>query len=143
MIAKEGWFVRRKYGGWGAYPKTWQGWVYVAVLVLPFVVMAALDVSGEAQLTWTGIIAVFLVAAFVDIMASIKSDEREVIHEAKAERNALWAIIAVLAAGVAYQTASGIVAGSQGLAVDPVILIALCVGVIVKAASNIYFDKRD
>jgi len=26
MIGNPEWFQRRKYGGWGIFPKTWQGW---------------------------------------------------------------------------------------------------------------------
>lgn len=33
MIAQKEWFGRRKYTGWGVTPKTWQGWVYIAVAV--------------------------------------------------------------------------------------------------------------
>lgn len=29
MFAKTEWFQKRKYGGWGLTPRTWQGWAYV------------------------------------------------------------------------------------------------------------------
>ncbi len=141
MIAKNGWFVRRKYGGWGFTPKTWQGWVYLGVLILPFIIMTILKASAQTQLVVTSVWTVVLVAAFVDIMASVKKDERERVHEAIAERNALWTIILVLAAGVAYQIASGIV--KRAIEIDPIIFIALAAGLIVKAISNIYLDKKD
>src|SRR3989344_3475445 len=115
MIGKPNWFVRRKYGGWGLFPATWQGWVYLVI---------------------------FLVADTIDIMIRIKKDERETLHEALAERNALWVIIFILAAGIAYQAAqSAILKGVPY--VDPVIIIAIVAGLIAKAATNIYLDKRN
>ncbi len=141
MIAKEGWFVRRKYTGWGFTPKSWQGWVYVVVLISPFIAMAVLQVSAETQMVLTGVWAIVMVAGFIDIMKSVKKDERELIHEAIAERNALWAILAVIIAGLAYQAASGI--AKQAIEIDPVLLVALAVGLIVKASTNIYLDRKD
>ena len=58
------------------------------------------------------------------------------------ERNALWAILVVLTAGIGYQIAAGIVV-NEITRVDPVILLALIVGTIVKAASNFYLDKKN
>jgi hypothetical protein len=141
MIAKKGWFRRRKYGGWGAMPASWQGWVYAGVLIVPFVLMGVLGASAETQMTVTALWVVVLIAAFVDIMQSIEKDERETIHEAFAERNALWAMLGVLAAGVAYQAAAGVV--EQSWDIDPFILVALAVGLVVKAATNIYYDRKD
>lgn len=142
MIAQPGWFGRRKYTGWGFTPKTWQGWAYSIVLVLPLPVMAALHVSSRTQLVVVCVWAVVLVAAMVDIKRSIVMDERETIHEAIAERNALWAILAVLAAGVAFEAARGI-ATNGVVAVDPVILVALAAGLLAKAATNIYLDRKN
>jgi hypothetical protein len=141
MIAKKGWFMRRKYTGWGATPATWQGWVYTGALVLPFVLLAAFGASAEMQMTVTTLWIAVLIAAFVDIMQSIEKDERETLHEALAERNALWAMLGILTAGVAYQAAMGAV--RQTWEIDPVILIALAAGLIVKAVTNAYYDKKD
>ena len=79
---------------------------------------------------------------FVDIMIHLKIDERDRIHEAISERNALWIILIVLTLGIAYQVANGVV--SQNIArIDPVILIALFAGLIAKVISNVYLDKKD
>ena len=78
---------------------------------------------------------------FVDIMIHLPKDERDRIHEAIAERNALWVIITVLAIGLAYQVANGIV--EHTTKIDPVILIAICAGLIAKIISNIYLDKKN
>ncbi len=139
MIAKSGWFARRKYAGWGFWPKTWQAWVYVLVLVLPWAGIQYL--KGEALMVGLAVWAVFLFAGLWDINASIHTDERERLHEAIAERNALWAIVLVLAVGIIYQAVTSAVRGELGL--DPVILAALVAGVLVKAASNLYLDRKD
>ncbi len=34
MIGRPGWFKPRRYTGIGLMPKTWQGWVYMAVFLL-------------------------------------------------------------------------------------------------------------
>jgi len=47
MIGKPEWFKRRKYGGWGIFPKTWQGWVYIAAIIIPFMVFNALPFWSE------------------------------------------------------------------------------------------------
>ena len=142
MIAKKGWFARRKYGGWGATPATWQGWVYTAVLVSPLPLMAAFGASSETQFVVCIVWAAILAVATVDIMKSIEKDERETLHEAFAERNAMWAMVAVLAAGVAYQTA-GSVAQGEAVQIDPVIIAALLAGLVAKAVTNIYLDRKD
>ena len=141
MIAQKGWFARRKYSGWGATPVTWQGWLYTAVLVAPLPLFALFGASAETQFVGSIIWAAFLVVAMVDIMRSIQKDERETLHEAFAERNAMWTMVAVLAIGVAYQAASGIV--RQAIEIDPVIIVALVAGLVVKAATNIYLDRKD
>lgn len=38
MIARADWFRRRKYGGWGVSPRTWQGWAYIVAILLPFII---------------------------------------------------------------------------------------------------------
>lgn len=141
MIAKQGWFVRRKYSGWGFTPKTWQGWLYTFILILPFILMSLLGASAETQALFSFGWIVVIIIALVDIAKSIKKDERDVLHEAIAERNALWVIILILVLGIAYQVAGSVASGVTN--VDPIILVALIGGVITKAITNLYFDKRD
>lgn len=142
MIAKPEWFTRRKYLGWGLMPVTWQGWVYIAVVVLPLVLILTMDVVGTAATAFLVVWAVVFSIDLLDVMTRLPKDERDRIHEAIAERNALWAILVVLVAGVGYQAAADAVAGST-ITVDPVILIALFAGVITKAISNVYLDKNN
>lgn len=90
-----------------------------------------------AMIVW----GVVLAADVVDIMIRMPRDEREKLHEAIAERNALWAMIAALAAGLAYRAAVSAVDGK--VYIDPVIAFAIVVGLIVKAASNIYLERKN
>lgn len=142
MLGKPEWFARRKYSGWGFSPKTWQGWVYILAIIAPILIVTSLPISGRAQTIFMIVWAVIFAIDFIDIILHLEKDERERIHEAIAERNALWAIITVLAFGLAYQAASGI-AAYGALKVDPVILIALGAGLIVKIVSNVYLDRKD
>ena len=142
MIAKHEWFTRRKYTGWGFTPRTWQGWVYILLMIAPFIIITELNIYGPWQNIFLVVWALIFCVDFVDIMIHLKRDEREKMHEAIAERNALWAILAVLGGGVAYQVASATVTKSIST-IDPVILIAIVVGLIVKIISNIYLDKKD
>ena len=78
---------------------------------------------------------------FFDIMVHLPKDERDTLHEAFADRNALWMMLIVLIAGFGYQTATSVV--SKSVHIDPVILIALIAGTIVKMLTNLYLDKKD
>jgi len=141
MIAKKGWFVRRKYSGWGFTPKSWQGWAYIAVLIAPMICVSAFQVDAHTKFIISCIWGAIMLFAFIDIMISVKKDERETLHEAFAERNALWAILTVLVGGILYDVAKGI--ANNTVIVDPVILIALGAGVITKAVSNFYLDRKN
>lgn len=142
MIGKPEWFARRKYGGWGLMPKTWQGWLYSLILVA--ITMGIIYIPFNDIKVKIGVIvmwAIILIAEIGSIMVKIK-DEREKIHEAIAERNALWAVILVIVVGVAYQVASSSVK-NEFSAIDPFLIIAIGAALIVKAISNIYLDKKN
>ncbi len=140
MIGKPEWFTRRKYGGWGIFPKKWQGWIYILVWVLVIELAQALILDIVTKYVVLCVLVFFLVLDVIDIMVRMKRDERERLHEAISERNALWAIIGVLIVGVGYQVSSSILSGRGE--VDYFIIGALLVGVIVKAITNIYLEKR-
>jgi hypothetical protein len=142
MIGKPEWFKRRKYGGWGIMPKTWQGWVYIALFLIPIFIFNLFDWSVPMRFVVLGIWALILFLDTFHIMANLNRDEREKMHEAIAERNALWMMVFVLAVGVAYEVASSAVR-EQKVIVDPVIVIALVLGLVVKAVTNIYLDRKD
>lgn len=141
MIGKSAWFSRRKYTGWGLTPKTWQGWAYIVAIIAPFIIVAETHAFGTIQIAFLAVWGAVFFADLIDIMMHMAKDERDRIHEAIAERNAMWALVTVLALGIIYQ--SVLSAASQGMRVDPVILVALLVAVAVKMVSNIYLDKRD
>lgn len=141
MIGKPEWFGRRKCTGWGFTPATWQGWAYVIGGVLLFFLITAIPMGGELRTAFLIILAVVACVDFIHIIIKMPRDERNRMHEAISERNTLWAIIAVLTAGIGYQATISAAQGVQR--VDPVILAALLVGIIVKMTSNLYLDKKN
>lgn len=141
MIGKPHWFKRRKYTGWGFCPATWQGWVYIAVMILPFIIFHALPFwSSKVRTVGTIVWLIIFGIDAIQIMVKLKKDEREKIHEAIAERNVAWFMILVLAIGIAYETASGAV--QQKITVDPFIVIALFGGLLVKIITNVYLGRK-
>jgi len=142
MLGKPSWFMRRKYTGWGFTPKTWQGWVYILVMILPFIIITEIGKFGQAGTIFMIVWAIIFIFDFIHILINLKMDERERIHEAIAERNALWIIITVLVIGLGYQTAVG-VAAQNTFTADPVILAALVAGLLAKIISNIYLDRKN
>lgn len=142
MIGNPNWFKRRKWGGWGLSPATWQGWAYIGVFLVLMFGTNYLPVAEATRLIILGAIGAVLVADTVHMMFQIKKDERETLHEALAERNALWTMIMILVIGLAYTTAES-VARTGTATVDPVIVIALFGGLIAKALTNYYLDKQN
>lgn len=141
MIGKAKWFQRRKYGGWGISPKTWQGWVYLAVVMLPFVIFQALPYwETKLRLIVTGIWISFLLVDVTHIMLTLKRDEREYKIEAVSERNASWFMMLVLVIGLIYQIISS--ALQQSFEVNWFMATALFGGAIVKSISNIILERR-
>jgi len=122
MIGKSSWFSPRKYGGWGLTPNCWQGWLYVVIAVLPFVLIK----NTPVHYFWLIVVSL----DFVDIMLHLKKDERETLHEALAERNALWVMILILVAGSFIQKE-----------VNPIVVFALIGSTIAKALTH--FHLRD
>ncbi len=142
MIGKPEWFQRRKYGGWGLHPKDWRGWVYILAFAIPIIVFQAIPIWNlEFRLVITGIWALILIIDTIDLFIKLKKDEREKIHEAIAERNAMWTISAILAIGIAFQVAVSAV--RQQMLVDYWLIAALVSGLIVKAMTNYYLDRKD
>jgi len=140
MIADPKWFSPRKYGGWGATPNCWQGWAYIGLVILPFIIIPLLHLPGFWS---TGLMIVWAIIFSFDlihIMLNLKKDERDTIHEALAERNAMWFMVTILALGFAYQTAAGIINGVNQI--DPIIIVAIFGALIVKAATHWYLRDK-
>lgn len=142
MIGKPEWFRQRKWTGWGLNPATWQGWLYLALFVVAMFGTQYIPADQSVRMIALGIVGVILIIDTIDIMRRIKKDERDTLHEAIAERNALWVIIFILATGVAYQAARSALV-QEKIFVDPVIIIALIAGLFAKTASHYYLDKKD
>ncbi len=140
MFASPKWFSPRKYSGWGLTPNCWQGWAYIAIIAAPIIILSNLSLPGN----WNTYLSVgwslIFVVDFIDIFTKVKRDERDIAHEAIAERNAMWFVITSLAVGIAYQTSMGII--DQTNQVDPVILVALFGGLFVKAVTNFYLRDK-
>lgn len=142
MIGKPKWFTRRKYGGWGICPKSWQGWAYIMVFLIPFAIFQSLPFwSIEVRVIATAIWLIIIAADTIDISLKMKKDERDKVHEAIAERNALWIMIPLLAVGFAYKMAASAVTGR--IEIDYWIAAALILGLAAKAITNIYLDRKD
>lgn len=141
MIGKPEWFKRRKYGGWGFQPKTWQGWVYITVLIGVLVGFQSLGFwTTTTRIYFTiGWIA-FLLLDTTHIMISLDRDEREYRIEAVSERNAAWFMAVVLSLGVVYQIIMSSM--EKSLSVDPVLVVALFGGMGVKSVSNYYISRK-
>jgi hypothetical protein len=144
MIGKPAWFQRRKYGGWGLSPKTWQGWMYIFVFLTPLIIVNSLslftsEIRSAFSIVWVGL----LILDVVHIMANLNNDEREYKIEAISERNSAWAMVFVLGVGIIYQSFKGsFILSDEFGGVDPFLLITLAIGVLAKAVSNIYYSKK-
>ncbi len=141
MIAKKSWFKRRKYGGWGVSPKSWQGWLYIALVILPFIIFQILPYwSTEIRVYVTLGWVVFLMLDILPIMITLRRDEREFKNEAVAERNAAWFMVMVLVIGLIYEILSS--ALNQDFQINWFLVVALFGGALIKTISNIYLDKK-
>jgi predicted Co/Zn/Cd cation transporter (cation efflux family) len=89
----------------------------------------------------TGIWVAFLVIDLADVMWKLKKDEREFMHEAIAERNAAWGMMLVLVIGLFVELLYYSL--QQKIYADPVIILALVVGVIVKSATNYRLERQN
>jgi hypothetical protein len=140
MIGKAEWFSRRKYSGWGLTPKTWQGFLYIAVIIFLFVLIQELVLRPGIRMVSVIVLASIFLADFLHIMASIKLDEREVKIEAIAERNASWTMVTTSALVLIYFIELNKVLEKEfmsGLIMAPIIT-----GLIAKASTNFYLQKK-
>lgn len=142
VLGKAKWFKMRKYGGWGIHPKTWQGWVYLGVMIIPFLIFQYLPYwSNFTKNIVTGFWVTILLIDVIDIMIHLKKDEREEKHEALSDRNAVWAIVMILALGLVLEI---IYYGLKGeVRINYVVLIALLFGALVKTGTFIYLERKN
>lgn len=144
MIANPKWFKRRKYTGWGITPKTWQAWVYLTCVVLLLIIVTitteSYTLTRPMQLSIIFGLLVFFIFDMMSASIKLDKDERESQHEAIAERNAAWTMVAIFVFALVYQILISIKANA--FLVDPFIITGLSGAVLVKAISNWYLlDK--
>jgi len=141
IIAKPEWFKRRKYGGWGADVKTWQGAVYViGIFSLLIALQLIPNLSIGDRLLITGVWLVFLFVDSIDVMWQLKKDEREYIHEAVAERNAAGGMMTILSIGIFAELIYN--ALQQRIYVDPFLIAAVVAGILIKSITNYKLEKE-
>ncbi len=131
MIGNPKWFNVRKYTGWGLTPNCWQGWLYIAAFVAPIAIISSIPIDQNIKNVFTIAIAALLIIAVVHIMSQIKKDERERLHEAIADRNALWFMIFVLLIGAFVKQI-----------IDPIFLIAIIGATLIRAATQFYLRDK-
>ncbi len=141
MLGKTHWFKRRKYTGWGLVPSTWQGWLYIAAAVALIMLTQILPIEEKVRITLLFVLVFILILDVIDIMRKLPLDERERIHEAVAERNALYAILITLTGIIGWQAYLSALSGTAQL--DPLIIAPLLTGVIAKAVTNLYLDRKN
>jgi len=146
MIGKPHWFKYRTFG-WGLAPKTWEGWVYLAVVIFLVAGTFAMGIADRTKMWIFAIIMVIFVVDIIVIMTKLPkvTDERENYHQLLIERNCSFAAIIVLLAIAIYQTYmnTGFLVSQNGaLPFDVSILIVLGAMLIVKIGSTIYVKAK-
>lgn len=123
MFVPSSWFSIRKYGGWGLTPNCPQGWLYIIIAIVPLFLIK--------NTTFITVWSLVIFVDFITIFFKLKKDERETLHEAISDRNALWFMILVLVVGSLIQQT-----------IDPIILAALLGGAFVKTITGIYLRDK-
>jgi len=146
MIGKAHWFKYRTFG-WGLAPKTWQGWVYVAVAAFLIAGTLSMGINDSTKMWLFAIIMVIFVADVLVIMTQLPklTDERENYHQLVIERNCSFAAIVALLAIAIYQTYknTGFLASQNGaIPFDTSLLIVLGAMLLTKIVSTLYVKAK-
>ncbi len=131
MIGNPKWFNIRKYTGWGLTPNCWQGWAYIIAIVLPLFILDSISINQNIKNVFIIIWASLLLIDLIHIMSQIKRDERERLHEAIADRNALWFLIFVLLIIVFIKQI-----------IDPIFFAAIIGAMVVKSITHFYLRDK-
>jgi cobalamin synthase len=131
MIGNPKWFSPRKYTGWGITPNCWQGWLYIVCFITPVVIISSLPLDQNIKTIFTSVWTALLLIDVLHIMTQIKKDERERLHEAIADRNALWFMIFGL-----------LVYFFVKQNFDPLLLVALLGATLIRALTQIYLRDK-
>jgi cobalamin synthase len=146
MIGKAHWFKYRTFG-WGLAPRTWEGWVYVAIAAFLMAGTLAMGINDKTKMWIFAIIMVIFVVDVLVIMTQLPkvTDERENYHQLVIERNCSFAAIVALLAIAIYQTYqnTGFLQSQNGtLPFDLSIVIVLGVMLVTKIVSTIYVKAK-
>ncbi|MDD4938050.1 MAG: hypothetical protein PHX34_03485 [Candidatus Shapirobacteria bacterium] len=131
MIGNPKWFNIRKYTGWGLTPNCWQGWAYIFAFIIPVVIISNLNISQNYKNIFSIILVGILLIDTLHMMSQIKKDEREKLHEAIADRNALWFVLFAL---ICWAFVNQIT--------DPIFIGILLLATAVKAVTQIYLRDK-
>lgn len=131
MIANPKWFNLRKYTGWGLTPNCPQGWAYIIAFIIPVVIISNLNINLHYKNIFSLIIIGILLIDILHTMTQIKQDERERLHEAIADRNALWFLLFGLIAWAFIKQIT-----------DPIFIGILLGATAVKALTQIYLKDK-
>ena len=131
MIANPKWFNLRKYSGWGLTPNCWQGWAYIFAYIFPIIFISNLSINQNYKNIFSFTLIGILIIDVLHIMTQIKKDERERLHEAIADRNALWFLLFAL---IAWAFINQITV--------PILIGILLGATAVKAATQIYLRDK-
>ena len=104
MIGKPEWFKYRIFG-WGVAPKTWQGYVYVAVVAAAIGLTFSIGLNNAIKPWIVGTVLAVVLVDVMHIMLNLPkvSDERENYHQLIIERNSSFAAIFALIAVMLFQ----------------------------------------
>jgi hypothetical protein len=97
--------------------------------------------SSHTKLVVTGVWMAFLLVDVFDIIWKLKKDERERIHEAIAERNAAWGMMVVIILGIFVEVMYNVM--NNRFYINPFLVGALAVGVIIKSVTNYKLEREN
>jgi len=138
MIGKPNWFKPRTCG-WGMWPCCWQGWVYTVGVVAPIIIINIVPIDLYIRLVIEGVLLVLVFIDTVDIMIRMPKDERAVMHEALADRNAAWFMVSALAVWLVYQAMYSALTGVLYIS-WPIVVVVLG-GALVKMGTYWYLKR--
>ncbi|MBW2972683.1 hypothetical protein KY359_06620 [Candidatus Woesearchaeota archaeon] len=144
MIGKPEWFTYRIFG-WGIRPKTWQGWVYLAVVAAVVGFLSAITFNEVLKAWIYGILLAVFILDTLHIMTKLGKvhDERENYHQLLIERNCSFAAIVALVGVALYQTYQNrAIMETLVLPFDYSILVVLGAMVLAKVVSYFYVKRR-
>ena len=131
MIGNPKWFSPRKYTGWGLTPNCWQGWVYILAFIISIVFVSNLNIDSKYKNIFSIIIVAILIIDILHMMSQIKKDERERLHEAITDRNALWFLLFGLITWIIIKQIT-----------DPILIGILFGATVIKTLTQIYLKDK-